>query len=155
MVGRCKMKWKHTWITGGVSRLIGWHWQRPRDAWFPLSWSCALSMDLDFGVVCDSISYMVCILQILSAKKLKHRQINWQMLGEGMCFEFGFFSPSISKVCHIRVFEFRRGSSLSDEFWMPPRRKHRVGVFGELLTGLFRNHSGVRLILWYEILRHF
>lgn len=94
MVGRWKMKWKHTWIIGGASRLIGWHWQRLGGAWFPVSWFCALSMGLDFGLVCDN--NVPHILQIPSAKELKHRQTNWQMLGEGMSFVFGvwvFFFP--------------------------------------------------------------
>lgn len=88
-----------------------------------------------FGLVCDSISYMLHILQILSAKELKHRQINKLAdAGGGNVFcvlhLVFFFFPSISKVCHIWVFDFRRGSSLSDEFWMPPRRKHRVFFWG-------------------------
>lgn len=87
MVGRWKMKWKHTWITWGASRLVGWHWQRLGDAWFPVSWSCALSMDLDFGLVCDTISYMPHILHVCVC--VLHACV--------------FLPPSFSKVCHIWV----------------------------------------------------
>ena len=86
-------------------------------------------MDLNFGLVCDSISYRPRILQILSAKELKHRQINKLADAGGgnvFCVLGLVVPPPISKVCHIWVFEFRRGSSLLDEFWMPPRRKQSI-----------------------------
>lgn len=57
-----------------------------------------------------------------------------------MSFEFGDFSLSISKLCPIQVFGFRRNKNLSVEFWMPLYETPQSGVFEELETGPFRNH---------------
>lgn len=62
-------------------------------------------MDLDFGLVCDNISYMPHILQILSAKELKHRQINKLAdAGGGNVFcvlGLGFFPLRFKSMSHM------------------------------------------------------
>lgn len=54
---------------------------------------------LGFGLVCDTISYVPHVLQMLSAKELKCRQINKLAdAGGGSVFcvlGLGFFPPSI------------------------------------------------------------
>lgn len=75
-------------MTGETSRLIAWHWQRAGDDWFPASWSFAISMDLGFGLIFDSIMYLV------FAKQLKQRQINKLAdAGGGNVFSVWVFFP--------------------------------------------------------------
>ena len=155
---RWRMKWAHTWITRGASRLIVWHWQRPGGAWFRVPWSCALSVDLDFGLVCGSVSYIPHILQILAAKELKHRWINKLVdAGGGNVFcvlDLGVFSPPFPNYVTYESLNSEEVAAFQMSFGC-----HQEGNTGwfheELVAGLFRNHGGVRLMLWYEILRHF
>lgn len=159
MVRRWKMKWKHTWLPGGVSRLIGWHWQKPGAAWFPVFWPCALSMD--FGLCCDSLSYRLHILQILSAKELKHRQINKLADAGGgnvFCgFFVFFFSLHFRSISHTCLWIQKGGGR---GIFLMSFGCHQEGntewfFEEELVTAVFRNRNGVKLIPWYEFLQHF
>lgn len=73
-------------MTGSASRLIGWHWQRPGDAWFPASWSFAISMDLDFGLVFDSI---ICFVFCQEAQAEADKQTG-RCWGRKHLFSLGF-----------------------------------------------------------------
>lgn len=74
-------------MIGDGSRLIGWHCQRPGDAWFPASWSFAISMDLDFGLIFDSI---ICLIFCQAAQAEADKQTG-RCWGRECLLSFGIF----------------------------------------------------------------
>lgn len=81
-------------------------------------------MNSDFGLVFNSICFVGCIFQELSAK---HRQIN--KLAEavgGMSFRVELFCCCFFFFPSFLIFKFRRDCSLLHKVQVPPRRKHSV-----------------------------
>lgn len=127
-------------MTGDVSRLIGWHLQRPGDAWFPASWSFAISVELDFGWIFDSIICLV-FCQAAQAEADKQTGRCWR---RQYLFSLGFL-PKIMSCTGLWIQKaFQPFSWVLDATKMEP---HRVGLFEELETDLFRNHIVVDAVI--------
>lgn len=123
-------------MTGDASRLIGWHWQKPGEGWFPASWSFAISMDLDFGLLFDRI---ICLVFCQAAQAEADKQTG-RCWGRECLLSSGIFPCLFQNYVLYRSLDSEGIRTFQLSFGCHYMKLHRVGFFEELETGLFRNH---------------